>query len=154
MRALLIALALVLSLAGPAAAGEEVPFRGSLEGSATITPTNPPIVSVHVEATGNGTQLGRFTVEVPHVVNAATRVGSGSYLFTAANADTLTAEFTGQATLTPTPGVLTIVETATITGGTGRFAGASGSFISRRVFNQVTGLTTGSFEGTISSPGS
>ncbi|HET7217906.1 MAG TPA: hypothetical protein VFJ02_07650, partial [Vicinamibacterales bacterium] len=62
------------------------------------------------------------------------------------------AGFTGHATLTA-PGVLSIVETATITGGTGRFADATGSFTVERVFNQATGVTTGSFEGTISSPG-
>jgi phage-related minor tail protein len=96
--------------------------------------------------------LGRFTVEIPHVVNTTNRTSTGTYEFTAANGDRLTAGFTGQATLTA-PGVLSIVETATITGGTGRFADATGSFIVERLFNQVTGLTSGSFEGTISSPG-
>lgn len=51
------------------------------------------------------------------------------------------------------PGVLSIRETATITGGTGRFAGATGSFTAERVFNIATSITTGSFEGAISSPG-
>jgi hypothetical protein len=45
------------------------------------------------------------------------------------------------------------METATITGGTGRFAGATGSFTTERLFDTVTLTTTGSFEGTISSPG-
>ena len=105
-----------------------------------------------IEGTGNATQLGRFTVEVPHLVNQATLTGGGSYEFTAANGDTLTADFTGRATLA-SPGVLSIVETATITGGTGRFAGATGSFTVERLFDRATGLTTGSFKGTISSPG-
>ena len=60
------------------------------------------------------------------------------------------AEFTGQATPTAIPGVLYIEETATITGGTGRFAGATGSFISERLYDTVAGTTIGSFEGTIS----
>jgi len=78
---------------------------------------------------------------------------TGSYEFTAANGDTLIADVTGQ--FGPTaenPRVLLSVETATITGGTGRFADATGTFTIERLFNQVTGLTTGSFEGTISSP--
>ena len=153
MRALLIALALALSLAGPVAAGESAPFKGTLEGVATITPLGPTAVSVHIEAAGYATQLGRFTVEVPHLVNPQTRIATGSYVFTAANGDTLTATFTGQATPTATPGVLTIVETATITGGTGRFSDATGTFTTWRVFNQLTGVTTGSFEGRISTPG-
>jgi hypothetical protein len=71
----------------------------------------------------------------------------------AANGDTLTASFRGKATPTAKPGVLAIVETATITGGTGRFAGATGSFTVVRLFNTVIGTTAGSFTGTISSPG-
>jgi hypothetical protein len=41
------------------------------------------------------------------------------------------------------------VETATVTGGTGRFAGATGSFICERLFDTIAGTTAGSFEGTI-----
>ena len=85
-------------------------------------------------------------------MNATNRTSTGTYEFTAANGDTLTAGFTGQASLTATPGVLSVVETATITGGTSRFAGATGSFTVERLVEQVAGLTTGSFEGTISSP--
>lgn len=153
MRALLIALVLVFSLAGPATAGGSVPFSGSLEGLATITPLGPTSVAVDIDGAGNATQLGRYTVDVPHLVNPQTRIANGSYVFVAANGDTLTATFTGQATPTATPGVLTIVEMATITGGTGRFSDATGSFTARRVFNQITGVTTGSFEGSIASPG-
>jgi hypothetical protein len=147
-----LTVALVLSLAGPVAAGDQVLFRGSLAGTVTVTPLDPPIASVLIEGTGNATQLGRFTVEVPHVVNQAIRVGEGKYVFTAANGDTLTADFTGTATLLE-PGVLSTAETATITGGTGRFAGATGSFIAERIFFVATGVTTGSFEGNISSLG-
>jgi hypothetical protein len=150
MRAAFIALALALSLAGPAAAGDQVPFKGSLSATATLTPLNPPVVSVLIEGTGNATHLGRFTVEIPHVVNQATRIGTGTYVFTAANGDTLTADFTGQATLVA-PGVLSVTETAVITGGTGRFGGATGGFTTQRTFYLATGVTTGSFDGTVSS---
>jgi hypothetical protein len=152
MRAALVAFALVLTLAGPVAAGTQVPFKGSLSGTVTVTPLSPPIASVLIEATGNAAQLGRFTLEIPHTVNQAIRVGEGTYEFTAANGDTLTADFTGTATLVA-PGVLSTSETATITGGTGRFEGATGSFTAERTFFVATGTTTGSFEGTISSPG-
>jgi len=86
-------------------------------------------------------------------VNRAKGTAVGTYQFVAANGDRLTASFSGQATPTLAPGVLAIVETATITGGTGRFAGATGSFSCMRLFNTVTGKTTGSFAGTISAPG-
>ena len=87
-------------------------------------------------------------------MNRATRTAIGTYEFTAANGDMLFAEFTGHATPTATPGVLYIEETATITGGTGRFAGATGSFTTERWYDTIAGTTFGSFEGTISSPGS
>jgi len=138
--------------AGVLSNDQAVPFKGRLEGTATITPGTPPFVSVSIEGTGNATHLGHFTVEIPHVVNTTNRTSTGTCTFTAANGDTLTAGFTGQATPTA-PGVLSIVEIATITGGTGRFADATGSFTVERLFNQVTGLTTGSFDGTISSAG-
>ena len=134
---------------------EEVPFKGRLEGVVTRrTPLVPPLVSLLTEGTGNATHLGRFTVEIAHVVDTVARTLTGSYEFTAANGDTLIADVTGQ--FGPTlenPRVLLSVETATITGGTGRFAGATGSFTVERLLNLDTLLTTVSFEGTISSPG-
>ena len=149
---LALAVVTVLGLAGPAAGGDQVPFRGTLEGDVTRTPA-PPFVQVDIEATGTATQLGQFTLDVPHVVDPATRTAAGSYQFTAANGDTLYAEFTGQATPTEVPGVLYIEETAIITGGTGRFAGATGSFTAERWYDTADGTTVGYFEGTVSRSG-
>ena len=39
---LALAVVAVLGLAGPVAAGEQVPFKGSFEGVVTITPLAPP----------------------------------------------------------------------------------------------------------------
>jgi hypothetical protein len=134
---------------------EGVPFKGSLEGVVTRrTPLTPPLVSLLTEGTGNATHLGRFTVEITHVVNTVARTVTGSYEFTAANGDTLIADVTGQ--FGPTvenPRVLRSVEAATITGGTGRFAGATGSVTVERLLNLDTFVTTVSFAGTIASPG-
>lgn len=148
-----LAVLAVAGLAGTASAGKEVPFRGELDGTVTITPETPPFVSVLIEAEGHATHLGDFTVEIPHLVNRDTRTAVGEYEFVAANGDSLFADFEGASTLTSTPGVLSIVETATITGGTGRFEGATGSFRVERLFDTISGLTTGAFEGTISNGG-
>jgi hypothetical protein len=48
------------------------------------------------------------------------------------------------------PNIVAITETATVTGGTGRFAGATGSIQVERVFNRATGVTTGTLQGWIS----
>jgi len=148
------AMFLTAALAGPVAAGEKVHFRGHFAGVATVT-VNFPIASVDVDATGNATQLGSFTLAIPHTVNLVTGTSTGSYEFVAANGDTLSATFTGQVTPSATPGVLSAVEIATITGGTGRFAGAIGGFNVERLVDtaSVPRTTAGSFKGTISSPG-
>jgi hypothetical protein len=150
---LALAVVVVLGLTGPVAAGEEVPFKGSLEGVDTVTAVNPPFISIDVNATGNATQLGEFTLTIQGTVDTRTMSGSGTFLFTAANGDTVFGTESGQATLTA-PGVLTIVEKGIITGGTGRFAGSTGSFTLTRMDDLVTRVTIGAFEGTISSPGS
>ena len=152
---LALAVVAVLGLAGPAAAGGPVPFKGSLAGDVTRTPVGPRTDFVLIEAEGTATQLGLFTLEVPHLVDLPTRTAAGYYKFTAANGDRLVARFTGQATLTATPGIISIVETAIIDPdlSTGRFAGATGGFVVERLFDRIAGTTIGSFEGTISDDG-
>jgi hypothetical protein len=66
---------------------------------------------------------------------------------TGADGDSLFGDLIGRASIAN--GVATVVETATITGGTGRFAKASGSFTTARTVVQATGISSGSFDGTI-----
>jgi len=131
-----------------------VPFKGRLEGVVTtLTPLQPPLMFVRVEGTGNATHLGRLTWVATLVANNATGQAVGSYQFTAANGDMLFTDFTGLGVPTETPGVLYIVDDVTITGGTGRFAGATGAFTFIHLYDIAAGITIGSFDGTISSPG-
>jgi hypothetical protein len=131
-------------------AADAVPFNGRFDGTQTVTPLTPPLASVETNVTGTATHLGRFTMALPHTVNFATRAAQGTCTIVAANGDTLVASFTGQAQL---GAIVSIVEQATITGGTGRFAGATGRFTIERRFDPAAGTTAGSFEGTISAPG-
>lgn len=154
---LALAVLAVLGLGVTGAAGDQVPFKGSLEGSYTAAPIDPSvplILAVHLDATGKATHLGKFTYDFPHVVDRSTvpSIGVGTCTITAADGDQVFADITGKATLI-VPGLLHGVETATITGGTGRFANASGSFTVERLINQLSLTTAGSFEGTISSSG-
>ena len=82
------------------------------------------------------------------MVNVPTISGYGISELVAANGDRIFADVIGQATVVE-PGRLFIVEIHTITGGSGRFEGASGSFILLHSLVQSTGATGGSFEGTL-----
>jgi len=144
---LTLAVLAVHHLASPATAGEFVPFNGVLKGTVTRSDPPPPI-EVNIEGVGRATHLGSFEVAIPHVVVPPN--GSGFYYFVAANGDTLEAEFVG-VSAPANPGFLYIEEWATITGGTGRFAGARGSFVVERLYNIAAGTTVGYFEGSISS---
>ena len=78
MRTSFIAVALLFSLASPAAATEEVPFKGTLDGVVTITPIQPPVVSILIEGTGNATHPDKYAIVFTAVVNQATRTGTAT----------------------------------------------------------------------------
>ena len=142
------ALFLTASFAGLAAADKEIPFRGSLQAVQTSN-IQFPTAFVKGSGSGNATHLGRFTVTYEAEVNLVIAAGSGFWHFIAANGDSLFTEGNGQASPTENPDVFLVVETLIITGGTGRFAGATGSFTVERLLNRVTGVSSGSFDGTI-----
>ena len=140
------------TLAAPAQAEQkELPFKGTLQSVETYVVT-PPIMSVTANGSGNATLLGQYAIYYEVAVNLETVAGEGSAQIVAANGDLLYASMSGQATPTGTTDVFDVVEEFTITGGTGRFANASGSFTLRRVVNITTGVTSGGFDGSIVIP--
>ena len=153
------AMFLTVTLPRPAAAAKYVPFKGSFQGSETAVfpPTQPTIFLVEGNVTGVASHVGKFTFAYNFTVSlvpATEGQGIGSARLVAANGDMLFTTIVAQGTPDPdTPGVQRIVEMHTITGGTGRFAGAQGSFTVMRLVEGATGVTSGSFEGTITSPG-
>src|SRR5262245_46133439 len=143
-----------MGLIGSAAAAEQVTFSGRMEGSEEQRSVVLPLLHTTTIASGQATLIGKYTFTMPRGVNLVRRAGSGTFEFVAANGDTLVGTDTGQATPTETPGVLSIEEDLIITGGTGRFEGASGAIMVHRLYDRVANWTTGTFEGTVSSPGS
>ena len=125
-----------------ATGGSELPFRGKLEATETTGAQR------HLVGTGDATQLGRFTLTSDFTVDTTTGIGSGTSIWTAANGDKIFTTFAGQAVITFP--IATITETHTITGGTGRFAEASGSIVVARSLNIPTLISSGSITGTIS----
>jgi len=78
----------------------------------------------HLDATGNATHLGRFTVTADWTIGTGGGIGTSTW--TAANGDEFSTSFRRSGVVAPP--TITFTETHTITGGTGRFANASGSF--------------------------
>ena len=65
------------------------------------------------------------------------------------NGDTFTSSVGETATPTSSPTAFTVAETHTITGGTGRFAGARGSFVVARTVDFADPFTAGSMDGEV-----
>jgi hypothetical protein len=144
---LVAAFAVSLAIVAVNAVAAETPFKGTF----TAVETNQlvfPILSVDREGTGTATYLGKYTEHATFQVNVLTLSGTGPATFTAANGDTLSASGVGQATRIG-PTLLSIVEVYTITGGTGRFADATGTFTLERTLDQATGVSSGTFSGVI-----
>lgn len=126
-------------------------IHGTLETTETGAPMpGTPIVVRHLEGEGIASHLGRFTVVGDFTLNLATASGGGSGAYTAANGDVLTVTTTGQAVVGG--GMATVTETVTVTGGTGRFAGATGSLTVVRRIVQATGVSSGTIDGSIILP--
>ena len=149
---LLAVISLIAVFTSPAVAREQVPFKGSLAMVQTGEVQGTTLI-VNGSGTGNATHLGRYTMTFQEQVDLLVGGSVGTIRFIAANGDTVFAVFAGQGAPTADPNVLSLTEVATITGGTGRFADATGTFTLERLLNLTTGVSTGSFTGTISSPG-
>ena len=135
----------LVSVASAVAA--ETPFKGTFSGVETDQLVFP-ILSVSREGTGTATYLGKYTEHLEGTVDVRAGSATGTATFTAANGDTLTASVVGQGTVTG-PTTRSIVEVYTITGGTGRFAGATGTFTLQRMLDLATGVSSGTFRGAI-----
>ena len=161
--ALLAAAALCLVVAVPAAAKDPVrPFGGCSVGVGTgSAPTDCPAGAFGryvEEGTGQLLHLGSIHYIVSHCVVMDSPVDGhivpgGSVTYTAANGDTLVMTETSGSFTFDQPMPMTTTSIAEITwqvaGGTGRFAGATGSGTGAGVGNMVTGVNVMHFAGTI-----
>lgn len=150
--AMLLLIVLASSVfAAPRASERGLLLKGSLETTETQQAVFPTLF-VNGTGSGNATQLGLYTMSYEAEVTIPTLASTTSATLVAADGSTLFGEGNGQGTVITPPGIVSIVETYTITSGTGRFEGASGSFTVKRVLNRATGISSGTISGTIVLP--
>ena len=109
-------------------------LNATVNGTAIVTEVvdpNGPVLRFVTQTTGSGSFAGLGLAITGYtstdVVNMGTGAGSGTNVFIADNGDQLFGSFTVQAAPTGTPGSLTLQGLTTFSGGTGLFAGATGS---------------------------
>jgi hypothetical protein len=154
MTAIFLTVALISSSVGAGV----VSISGTIAGSESVAPFPDPAEGIYVNGSvmSTDTALGPFTLFYSLPVDFAfanTPPGNagGSRLIVgdAANGDSILAWFLGINSGLCDNGDLRHVDPWTIIGGTGRYAGARGSFTTDTCSNLVTGETSGTISGTI-----
>jgi hypothetical protein len=127
--------------------------EGSLQGTEVDVLQGSPPDSIAVDGNipGLATHLGEFTYSYKVLVSIQDGSATGTGELIAANGDRVFLSITGQGEPigTDVPNLNSIVEIDSITGGTGRFAGAIGGVTVRRLIDLATGFTSGSIHGTV-----
>ncbi len=149
------AIFLTVALVSSAVEAGVIRINGTIAGSESDVPFPDPAEGFYVNGsvTSTDTQLGPFTqfysaplvFAFPEDDTGASRLIVGD----AANGDSILTCSIGNNPGSCANGDFQLVETNTIIGGTGRYAGARGSFTMDRCLNPVTGETSGTISGTI-----
>ena len=128
-----------------------LPFKGTMQSNETYS-TAFYTLFVIANGSGEATELGRFTASYQMESNLLDMSVSESVSLVGTNGDSLQAKAVGQAVEDQTPGMFKVVEIYTITGGAGRFAGASGTLTMNRLLSINVGVASSTFEGYILLP--
>jgi hypothetical protein len=158
----------LLGLAGPGRtqnAGQNVvPFTATTKldpvlSNTLVIPTSPPLESANLVGTGEGTPIGSFTFAGHRILSLDVEgkplgVKEGVVVFSAASGDAIFLSYSGVVRQTDTVGVIVQESAFQVTGGRGRFLGATGSGIQRVTVDQrqSPAVRTGGYEGVISAP--
>jgi hypothetical protein len=152
---LMTAIFLTVALVSSAVEAGRIPINGTIAGSESGAPFPDPAEGIYVNGsvTSTDTQLGPFTLFYSLVVDFAF-LGMppgqpGASRLIDANGDSILTCFFGDNHGSCANGDLHVVSTHTIVGGTGRYAGARGSFTLDQCSNLATGETSGTISGTI-----
>lgn len=134
------------------AAPTQAPFHGTIDTIETTESVEYPTLFGSAVGVGRASHLGKFAwslnVEID-ISKPEQLTAIGTATLTAANGDKLFTTFVATGTPTGTPNVIFIEEHQTITGGTGRFVGATGTFTRLALSDLALGVSSGSFKGEI-----
>ena len=132
-------------------AGVNVPLQGKDTFNAAVVGGSGSVIDTVDSGSGTVTHLGNFTMTASESVDfASMTVRNGTFTLTAANGDTVIGTYSG----TILPGLTGYLVSGPITGGTGRFAGATGRIVFQGTFDASTGSGSDEISGTITSVGS
>jgi hypothetical protein len=152
---LLVTITLLVFAPQSTRADSQMPFSASFGTEFTNEFVLPFYLRVFVTGEGNASHMGRTSaVTTDQLINLEDGSGTASYSLTAANGDTVVVAITAQNT--DIPGGVMFAGDYTITGGTGRFYGATGNGLlagSALFTGPNTGVGSFTLVGTISSPG-
>ena len=142
----LVALVMTAAMAVPIRAAEQVPYKGWF----CAVPSGP---ASYVNF-GQATHLGSFQGTAGNVVSQPDGTLTGDYTFVAPDGSSISGSWHVIPTGAPVNGYLPFVEPFTITSGTGRFAGATGTGTAVGSLELATGNVCTTFTGAIDSVGS
>ena len=155
--AVLFAMTVIFTMTVIATGADQVPFVATFTSSAPggNVPTCNAAYPVPISLIGSGqaTHLGLFTETQSHCLNPATlEFALGQFTFTSANGDTVSGTYSGHLVITG-PTSADIYGVFVFSGGTGRFAGATGGGSATGTLDLITGEANDLFlKGTISRP--
>ena len=109
------AIILAATLAIPAAAQKQVPFKGAMQGHETQSAGVPGTISASGSVAGIASQLGRFTMTYQATVNEADGSGVGTGQFVSINGDTISFRFDAQLVPIDTADTVDIVQICIVT---------------------------------------
>ena len=151
--ALLLAASAALQLAPSAVAAQPFSVSGSWTGQGTIGPTATPGVFASTDSgRGHATRIGVFALAASELDDFSTgAVTDGAFELTTPSSDTIFGTYSGS--FVPLGPTTTAFSTyGQITGGTGRFSGASGPILFTGTASAVTLGITGKFVASLSLP--
>ena len=150
---LMAAIFLTVALVSSAVEAGVIRINGTIAGSESDAPFPDPAEGFYVNGsvTSTDTELGPFTMFYSAPVEFAFlgMPNTGGSRLIDANGDSILTWSLANTAGSCANGDLYVVSRDTIVGGTGRYAGARGSFTTDRCVNLVTGETSGTISGTI-----